>query len=58
MSEGIQSKTVYLKDYRKPSYEVESYELNFDLYENEAIVTTTANYFKNIDSDETELVLN
>lgn len=48
MSEEKKDKVIYLKDYTVPPYEVESYELNFDLYEDETLVTTSAKYYENI----------
>ncbi|MCD5380640.1 aminopeptidase N, partial [Candidatus Gracilibacteria bacterium] len=52
-------KIVYLKDYEVPAYEVESYDLNFDLYEDETLVTTSAKYYENINhSGEKQLLLN
>ncbi len=57
MSKEINNKIVYLKDYAVPAYFVKNYKLNFDLYEEETIVTTIAEYYKNNKSDETELVL-
>ncbi len=52
-------KVVYLKDYEVPAYQVESYDLNFDLYEDETLVTTSAKYYENINhSWQKELLLN
>ena len=59
MSEEKKDKVIYLKDYTVPPYEVESYELNFDLYEDETLVTTSAKYYENINySWNKELILN
>lgn len=53
------SKTIYLKDYSVPNFLVESLDLNFDLFEDETIVTSSASYYKNPESDQDNtLVLN
>jgi len=44
------NKTIYLKDYTVPSFLVESLDLNFDLYEDETLVTSSAVYYKNPES--------
>jgi len=52
------TKTIYLKDYKVPNFLVKSLDLNFDLFEDETIVTSSANYYKNPESsDDNTLVL-
>lgn len=41
------TKTIYLSDYSVPNFLVSSFDLNFDLYETETIVSTQAHYYKN-----------
>jgi aminopeptidase N len=41
-----QMKTIYLKDYKKPEFEINSCELHFELYEEYAIVTNIMNINK------------
>ena len=52
------TKTIYLSDYKVPNFLVSSLDLNFDLYENETLVTSVANYYKNSKSTESnDLIL-
>jgi len=54
----MSNKTIYLKDYKVPNFLVSSLDLNFDLYENETLVTSVANYYKNPESgDDNTLIL-
>jgi len=48
---------IYLKDYAVPNFLVESLDLNFDLYEHETIVTSSALYYKNPESDQDNTLL-
>ena len=53
------NKKVYLKNYKVPTYFVETIFLDFDLKETETIVTNESIYYKNkASSDENSLILN
>ena len=41
-----QAKTIYLKDYKKPSFAIKSVHLTFELYEQETIVTNIMEFLK------------
>ncbi len=51
-----QMKTIYLKDYKKPEFEIHSCELHFELYEEYAIVTNTMR-IKKIDNSSNDILL-
>lgn len=49
-------KEKYLKDYKKPAFEIESVDLVFDLFEEETIVTNSMKFIK-VDAEEKNLAL-
>ncbi len=52
------NKTIYLSDYKVPNFLVKSLDLNFDLYDDETLVTSSAHYYKNPhSSDDNTLTL-
>lgn len=51
-----QPKTIYLKDYKAPDYKVRHLDLNFSLFEEHTLVTSTAKYYR--DGEKAPLVLN
>jgi len=48
---------IYLKDYKVPSYNIESTQLNFQLFENETLVTTELKVVRNPDCKDTHPLL-
>jgi len=46
MTQNKAPKTIYLKDYKAPTHNVESVHLNFELFEGHTIVTQTARYIR------------
>ncbi len=52
-----QAKTIHLKDYQQPAFWVDSVDLQFDLYDDHALVTSTVVYVKNNDSGLDQLEL-
>ena len=42
-----QARTTYLKDYKQPEFYIEKTDLNFDLYEDKAIVTSKVLFSRN-----------
>ena len=45
------NKTIYLKDYQVPNYNVENITLDFDIYDGYTKVLSTATYYKNLASE-------
>ena len=45
-----EAKTIYLKDYQQPAFWVDTVDLQFDLYDDHALVTSTVVYVKNTGS--------
>jgi aminopeptidase N len=52
-----EAKTIYLKDYQQPAFWVDTVDLQFDLYDDHALVTSTVVYVKNTGSGLDQLEL-
>ncbi len=52
-----QAKTIHLKDYQQPAFWVETVDLQFDLHDDHALVTSSVVYLKNHDSSLDQLEL-
>ena len=50
-------KTIYLKDYQQPAFWIDTVDLEFDLFDDHALVTSTVLYQRNQQSTETDLEL-
>ena len=50
-------KTIYLKDYQQPAFWIDTVDLEFDLFDDHALVTSTVLYQRNNQSTETDLEL-
>ena len=50
-------KTIFLKDYQQPAFWIDTVNLEFDLFDDHAIVTSTVLYQRNAESTEVDLEL-
>lgn len=53
-----QPKAIYLKDYKKPNYFIESTKLNFDLYEDHTLVSSELVFIQNSENNDNSVELN
>jgi aminopeptidase N len=53
-----QPKAIYLADYKKPNYFIEKTKLHFDLFEDNALVTSELTLVKNTENNDNSLQLN
>ena len=55
---NAEPKAIYLKDYQAPAFEIESTYLNFDLYEDHTLVTSSLKMRRNPEFQDAKLLLN
>ena len=55
---NAQPQAIYLKDYKKPNFFIETTKLDFELFETHALVKSELKLIKNIENNDSTLILN